>query len=136
MEQQELYENGYRSEHSSLLREKFENISNRYVDWFNDKNVAIEFKECFTKKEEQAFFKVYLKEVKRCHFVVFSYHHEEFFIENSQFLLDAYSFNTYENRCNLRINTLRKQHMFKTNDIDELERFLKEELSLKQIDSF
>jgi len=113
------YENGYRSEHSLELRDYFP-ISNRGVDYYNPNNISIEFKECFSEKKEAQWFKVRKRQLEESKYVVFCLLNEEFYILRSSHLLKKYSFNTYGKRVNLRIDTIRKNSIFETNDYIEL----------------
>jgi len=119
-----LYDNGYKSEHSKQLRNKF-NIDNRGVDWYNNNNVGFEFKESYAKDEKNIWFKLPKKQLEESHFTLISIHGKEFHIIRNSDVLDEYPFNTYKNRANIRVNSIRAKSIFNSFDLDKVEEFMK-----------
>jgi len=117
------YDNNYRSEHSLFLQDKF-NIFNRGVDYYNPFNLSFEFKECNSKKPKNQWYKVYEKQLRESKYHIFCLNNKEFYVHKSRFLLSKYSFKTYGNRANIRINTIRKNYLYKTDNLNDLKKFV------------
>lgn len=116
------YANNYKSAHSIFLQESFD-ISNRGVDFYNDNNISFEFKECFTDKIRNQFYKLPLSQVENTDFFIFSLNHKEFHVIDSLFLSKIFKFPN--GKSNIRIGKIRKISIFETNDIEVLNEYLK-----------
>ena len=119
---EENYENNYTSEHSTYLGKHFD-ISNRGVDFYNDNNTSIEFKECFTDKLRNQRFTLLKNQIEESDFFIFSLNYEEFHVIDSEFLREIYKFP--RNLSKIRFGLLRKISIFETNDIERLKDYVK-----------
>lgn len=118
----ENFENNYTSEHSTFLGKHFD-IANRGVDFYNDNNTGIEFKECFTDKLRNQRFTLPKNQIENTDFFVFSLNHKEFHVIDSEFLRDSYEFR--RDLSKIRYGTIRNISIFDTNDIEELKDYVK-----------
>ena len=116
------YSNNYRSEHSDFLQEKF-SMANRGIDTYNDYNISFEFKECFTYKKRNQRYKLPLKQVKKTDFFVFCLNNNEFHVIDSLFLREIFKFP--KGKSTIRIGKIREISIFETNNIDVLEKYIK-----------
>jgi len=122
------YKNEYKSEHSIELGKYF-SISNRGVDYYNDFNISFEFKESFAIDLKNIWFRCKKKQLINSDFFIFIIHsnyclNHEIHIIDSKFILDSYKFNTYNNRANLRIQTIRNISIYETNNLESLKEYI------------
>jgi len=116
------FENNYTSEHSTFLGKHFD-ISNRGVDFYNDNNIAFEFKECFTEKPKNQRFTLFKNQIEESDFFIFSLNFNEFHVVDSKFLRDSYEFR--RGLSKIRYGTIRNISIFETNDIERLKDYVK-----------
>ncbi|MBA7492432.1 hypothetical protein ES702_02982 [subsurface metagenome] len=117
-----IYSDNYKSEHSEFLRDNF-SIAGRGIDTYNDYNISFEFKECFTNKVKNQWYKLPLYQVKTTDFFVFCLNNNEFHVIDSLFLSKIYKFP--KGKSNIRIGKVRKISIFTTNNIEVLEKYIK-----------
>lgn len=129
-----IYKNRYKQRHSDKLNEYFK-ISPIGIDYYNPFNIAIEFKESFSKKDDKMFFKIPEKQLSKTHLIVCCKRDEEFYIKESIKILnnEKYKFNTIYKRCCLRLTTIEREHLFKCVDYKELQIVLN---TLKEMKEF
>lgn len=113
------YPNGYRSEHSMRLRQHFK-ISNRGVDWYNKHDVAFEFKESFRENNKEIKFKCPRHQLKESEFFVFCVRHREFYIIDSEFILNSYKFDNEADHCVLTLNMIKDISCYEEFDYNSL----------------
>jgi len=118
-----IYSNGYMSEHSNCLNGRFM-ISNRGVDYYNLNNVSFEFKESFIKDRDNVFFVVPKKQLEESMFILFNDNNEEYYIVRSFELLMRYSFKSSLKRCCPGINAIKEICCYETYNLDDLEDFM------------
>ncbi|GAG78067.1 unnamed protein product [marine sediment metagenome] len=122
-ELKELYPNGYKREHTHYLKDAF-NINPNGVDYHTPNNVGVEFKETFAKDDKNLWFKIPKKQVDLSDVFVFCVKNENFYVVDKEDILGQYSFNTYQNRANMRLGKVKSMAIFETNDIQDLKIFL------------
>lgn len=99
-------------------------ISINGVDYYNPNNKGIEFKESFNLKKQNPCFKIPKKQLKETDFFVFSFHYSEYYVLRKSFFQDKYSFENKAKACHPRLNTIIRNSIFETSDIEELKEYL------------
>lgn len=118
-----LYPKGYKREHSIYLKDLF-NVNPNGVDYHTPNNIAVEFKESFMKDRKNICFKVPKSQCDNADLIVFSIHNEKYYVLDKTEIQENFSFETYNTRANIRINTVKLLSIFKTKDVMELKQFL------------
>lgn len=117
----DYYTGKYTSEHSIELQNYF-TISSNGVDYYNKNNVAIEFKECFANKEKHYIFACKKHQLISSDFVVFCFFDKKFYVLDCEDLLGMFGFKN--DKCYIRLNTVKKHKMFKTTNYLELKKYV------------
>ena len=110
--------------HSKELRKYF-NISPFGIDWYNPFDIAIEFKETFSIKDiSKIVIKISNKQLINSRFIVVCYNHSEFYIHKTELLKQKYKQNNDSNLTSIKLNSLRKNYLFKTDNYESLQKYL------------
>lgn len=113
-------------EHSIVLREHFL-ISSRGVDFYNNNNIAFEFKETHSKKLNNIFFKIPKYQLDESDYVVFFVHFAEnfkYFVHSSNYIKRRYSCKNTSKTAHVRIQIVKRNYIAKFKDMDILGLYL------------
>lgn len=112
------------SNHSEILRSHFP-ISPIGVDWYNPFNIPIEFKETFSNNDiNKIIIKIGNHQLDDSDYIVIGYNHLEFYVHKAKRLKTKYKQNPNNNLTNIPFTSLKKNYKFKTNNYDDLEKYL------------
>lgn len=117
-----IYERDYRKQHSIFLREHFP-VRMNGIDWHNENNIGIEFKESFRKDEKKICYRISKYESEIADLLVCTIKSREFYVIDMRDIKENYSLG-YKDNFHVRINSIKNLAIFQTNNIDELEFYL------------
>ncbi len=115
--------NDFGCKHSDSVQKYFE-IASRGVDYINDFGTMFEFKESWCKDIKQMFFKVPRHQLEHSDYIVFFIYDKEFYVHDSAYILNKYSFKNVCKHCCLRYNTIRKNYIDKFSNYRELKEYI------------
>ena len=109
--------------HSEKLREYFD-ISSNGIDYYNRFNISIEFKETFSNDILNIRIKIRNTQLDNSDLIVICHNHSEFYIHKGKFLKNKYKQKSKDNRTSIRFTSLKKGYIFKTDNYNDLEKYL------------
>jgi len=120
------YNNPY---HSLELRNRF-NIQRNGVDYQNDYNIKVEFKETVQSKDKidsnNVFFKIEHNQLFENDIIVFCINSENiFYVHKAKTIKNKFYHKNNCKKTTIRINNVRKNYIFKTDNYNDLEQFIK-----------
>lgn len=111
--------NNFGCRHSDKLQ-RFFDIEARGIDFINLYRIKFEFKESHAKNKSRLFFKLPYEQLRNSDYIVFCVNDAEFFIHASDYVVNKYSFDNRYKHCCLRYTTIRKNYLFKCDDLETL----------------
>ena len=113
------------SNHSETLRSYFP-ISSIGVDWYNPFNIPIEFKETFSNNDiNRITIKIGNHQLIESKYIVVCIKHSEFYVHLAERLKNRYKQNNKYDLILVKLNSFRKDYVFKTDNYKDLEKYLK-----------